>query len=72
MTFRLYDAETGGSLLWSENQSVNVTGGIYNVILGSAASLSPSLFSSDNRWLEMTVNGETPAENHQCGICASG
>lgn len=33
--FRIFDAQTLGSLLWEEAQTVNVQDGIYNVMLGS-------------------------------------
>jgi len=65
MTFRIYDAATGGTPLWEETQTVAVTNGIYNVLLGSSTAnpaygtFDPSLFSGDSRWLEIVVNGET-------------
>ncbi|MFN9115553.1 MAG: hypothetical protein ACK5XN_36310, partial [Bacteroidota bacterium] len=41
ITFRLYDAVTGGTVVWSEVQpQVEVAGGIYSTQLGSANSLS--------------------------------
>lgn len=40
MTFRLYDAVSGGTLLWSETQSVAVGNGIYAVQLGSNVPLN--------------------------------
>jgi hypothetical protein len=63
MTFRIYDAPTGGVLLWEEEHtSVPVDTGIYTVILGTgtttSGSFDPSLFSEDNRWLEVEVEGE--------------
>jgi hypothetical protein len=63
MTFRIYDAATGGVLLWEEEHvSVPVDTGIYTVIVGSgtttSGSFDPSLFSQDNRWLEVLVEGE--------------
>ena len=40
MTFRIYTVASGGTALWTETQSnVPVNEGIYNVILGSVASL---------------------------------
>lgn len=35
MVFRIYDAASGGTALWTETQTVAVNGGIYNVRLGS-------------------------------------
>lgn len=38
LTFRLYDAASGGTLLWSETQTgVQVSGGLYHVLLGQVA-----------------------------------
>lgn len=40
ITFRIYDAEAGGSLLWDETHSnVTVTNGIFDVLLGSVTTL---------------------------------
>ncbi|MBM2814145.1 MAG: C-terminal target protein [Ignavibacteria bacterium] len=35
LTFKIYDNETTGTMLWSETQTVSVSKGIFNVILGS-------------------------------------
>jgi hypothetical protein len=45
MQFALYDAATGGNQLpsgspWSETQSVTVTDGVFNVLLGSVTPLA--------------------------------
>ena len=65
MTFRVYDAETGGTLLWEEHQTVNVYEGIYTIILGSGSTtvgaFDTALFSSDNRWLEIVVDADVLA-----------
>lgn len=58
MTFRIYDAASAGTMLWEETQSVDVQYGIYSVHLGSDTPLSASIFSSDDRWLEVWVDGE--------------
>jgi hypothetical protein len=49
MQFAVYDAETGGNQLpsgtpWSETQSVTVTNGVFNVLLGSVTALPADLF----------------------------
>ncbi len=56
--FNLYDGEAGGSPLWSETfSSVNVTGGVFHVILGS---INPLSLSFDRQyWLGVTVGGDT-------------
>jgi len=41
VTFKLYDASTGGALLWTETQpTVAVTGGLFSVVLGSVTPLA--------------------------------
>jgi hypothetical protein len=64
MVFRIYDTDTGGTPLWEESQTVDVQNGIYNVLLGSGTRntsygyFDPSLFSGENRWFEVVVDGE--------------
>lgn len=53
VTFKLYDAATGGTELWSEEQSVDVSNGLFNVILGSVTSLTLSF--DRPYWLGLTV-----------------
>ena len=41
ISFRIYDASSGGSLLWQESHpSITVTDGVFEVLLGSATALS--------------------------------
>ena len=40
MVFSIYDVSTGGTSLWSETRSVEVSGGIYSVNLGEVSALS--------------------------------
>jgi hypothetical protein len=61
MTFYIYDAETGGSSLWNETQSVDVLAGIYNVKLGAITPLDVSLFTNEHiysLYLQVVVDGE--------------
>jgi hypothetical protein len=58
MVFSLYPTETGGTAIWSEQQTVAVTGGIYNVQLGAVNPLQVSLFDNDDLYLEVEVNGD--------------
>lgn len=46
VTFKLYDDETAGNVLWTEVATVEVAGGIYSHNLGSVTALSPSIFAS--------------------------
>ncbi len=60
MTFTLYDAETGGTVLWTETHTnVKVTRGVFNVILGSVNPLPADIFTSGSLWLEIKIGDET-------------
>jgi len=58
MVFTIYDAESGGTALWTETQSPTTNSiGVVSVILGSA---TPIGFDFDQpMWLEVEVNSET-------------
>ncbi|KAF0126270.1 MAG: hypothetical protein FD189_1006 [Elusimicrobia bacterium] len=60
ITFRIYDALTGGNLQWTENQSITPDNGIFNVSLGSVSSLPAPVFSSDDRYLEVQIGADSP------------
>jgi len=58
LKFRLYEAETGGSAIWTEtHSSATITNGIYNVYLGSSASLAGLSFDKQY-WLSIEVNSD--------------
>lgn len=58
IVFRLYNAATGGTLLWEETQSVQVTTGFYSVALGS---VTPFNLPFDQQYfLELEVNSDGP------------
>lgn len=56
--FRIYTAETSGTLLWTETHSATpVNKGLFDVILGSSTALN---LPFDNQyWIELVVDGET-------------
>ncbi len=56
--FKIYDASTGGTALWSETQNnIVVTNGIFTTMLGSSTTIN---LAFDNQyWFEVAVNGET-------------
>ncbi|OGF50176.1 MAG: hypothetical protein A2231_06705 [Candidatus Firestonebacteria bacterium RIFOXYA2_FULL_40_8] len=57
--FAFFDAETAGAEKWSGTYSVEVTKGVFNVLLGSGASpFSPTLDFNANYWLQITVESE--------------
>ena len=59
--FRIYDAATGGTQLWAEEQDgVLVINGVYNVQLGVNTGLSADIFTGDARYLQVEVyNSDT-------------
>ena len=58
MSFGLFAAPTGGSACWTENRTVNVQNGQFNVVLGQVTAIPASCVSGD-AYLELVVNGET-------------
>lgn len=65
MTFKIYDAESEGTEVWSETRTVAVSGGLFNVLLGSVNPLSASDFSGPDRWLEVKVGSDEPMTPRQ-------
>ncbi|MEW5802653.1 MAG: tail fiber domain-containing protein [bacterium] len=59
MVFSLYAAQTGGTALWTEEQSVTVADGIFHVQLGTATSLPVNVFDHDELYLEIVIDSET-------------
>lgn len=63
MVFRLYNLATGGTPLWEEvwtgSNSVQVSDGLFNVMLGSLFSIPQSIVTGNsNLWLGITVNAD--------------
>jgi len=59
MTFRLYDSETKGAELWSEiHPTVEVSNGLFQVLLGSITSFPANLFDEPSLWLQTEVGSE--------------
>jgi len=63
MVFRLYNAATSGVPLWEENwtgpNSVHVSDGLFNVMLGSLTQIPQSVVTGNsNLWLGITVNAD--------------
>lgn len=57
LTFRLYEAASGGSPVWQETQSgVAVSNGFFGVLLGAQTPLDADDFASPNRYLEVVVD----------------
>ncbi|MCX7997202.1 MAG: hypothetical protein N2691_05645 [Patescibacteria group bacterium] len=56
-TFTLYNAASGGTSLWTEDQSITVTDGIFRAELGAATSFPANLFDDDQLFLAIQING---------------
>ncbi len=64
VTFSLYDALTGGSLVWTETDSVTARNGAFAALLGSATPLSSATFAG-NVWLQIAVGTAPPLAPRQ-------
>jgi hypothetical protein len=62
MTFTVYDAASGGNVVWQEtHSSVCPDEGLFEVMLGNGdtpVELGEDVFSAPDRWLGVAVNGE--------------
>lgn len=56
LTFKLYDVKTGGAELWTEDQPLTITNGVYSALLGDVTDLSGITFSSQY-YLGIAVDG---------------
>ena len=65
MTFRLYDAATGGSALWTETEDVSVQGGLFSTVLGDTTALDQALFNGQALWLGVKVMADAEATPRQ-------
>lgn len=60
MSFRVYDAPAGGTLLWSEaGVTVPLDDGRFSAAVGATVPLSSAVFSAAGRWLEVEAAGAT-------------
>lgn len=60
MTFRIFDAPTGGTQMWTETQTgVPVNNGVFTVQLGAALALPAGLFNGTSAYLEVEVSPDT-------------
>ena len=55
VVFSIYSGATGGSLLWTETQTVTVESGLYSVRLGSVNAIGSSVFDGTTRYLGIKV-----------------
>ena len=57
ITLRIYDAETGGTALWTETQTATVTRGIFSILLGNTTALDDLDFNSAY-WYSVEVESD--------------
>jgi hypothetical protein len=66
MTFSIYTDSIGGTQVWTETQpSVEVTNGLYNVLLGRVNGIDDTVFQDPTRWFGLQVGTDeemTPRE----------
>jgi hypothetical protein len=62
MRFIIYDSINGDDPLWSEDQSVQVTDGIYDVQLGAFTPLGGDNLTDDHNYLEVRIHNGTDWE----------
>lgn len=57
MTFKIFDVAGGGSQLFTESRSVNVSTGVFNVLVGDATTggIPLSVFDGSDRYIEVQV-----------------
>ena len=63
-TFKFFDSLAGGNQLpvgspWSETQSISVTNGVFNALIGSQTSIPYTVFQTTSVYMEITVAGQT-------------
>ena len=56
LTFQLYDAPSGGNVLWTEALSSDITGGYFSHVLGETVDIESDWFEGDTLWLGVTVD----------------
>ncbi len=67
MTLSIYDTPTPGTgtQLWTENQTVGISNGVFSISVGAVNPIPASVFSSSSTYLEVDINGETPSAREQ-------
>ncbi|MDH3892363.1 MAG: hypothetical protein OEV49_14910 [candidate division Zixibacteria bacterium] len=56
--FTIYDAESSGTVEWSETQTVPVIDGLFAVKLGSVSPITPAVLDGPERWLGIKVESD--------------
>jgi len=68
MRFNIFDVETGGTSLWySGTVSVDVTDGIFSVVLGETPQPSVDLPFDEDYWLSVWIGGDPQSPRQKLG-----
>ena len=59
LALSFYTSSSGGTSLYTEDESVLVTNGLFNISIGSQKSLEPTLDFTKPYWLGVSVNGDS-------------
>jgi hypothetical protein len=66
MTFSIYTDSTGGTQVWTETQpAVEVSSGLFNILLGRVNTISDTVFKDPSRWLGVQVGGDPELQPRQ-------
>lgn len=71
MTFSFYTSETDGIPLYGETQSITVTNGIFNVLIGSVAPIPQDLFDNASLYLGVAVDSDPEMVPRQSIVSAA-
>ncbi len=58
LIFRIYDAETGGTIKWTDNYSTDVINGVFNATLGDASNPVNMLEGDASYWMSIEVGSD--------------
>ena len=56
--YKIYQAASGGTAVYTETSTVSVEDGLFTNALGLTTAIDPTIFAQPT-WLEVTINGET-------------
>ncbi|MCP4703469.1 MAG: hypothetical protein GY865_02570 [candidate division Zixibacteria bacterium] len=57
LTFKIYDVPTGGTELWTETRTFDVSDGYYSILLGEVTPIDISF--SGNAWIGVQITGQS-------------
>ncbi len=58
VTFRVYSAVTGGTALWSETQTIAISEGILDAVIGTTTAFPSAMTFNTDYWLSIDVNSD--------------